>query len=383
MIRSHENLFRLLLSAALALAVSPASARGGESRIEFLERRVAKDPADHLAHAQLAAALVERVRGTGDPGDLRRARAEAEASLRSLVESRNPNGLEVLALVELESHRFSDALRHAARVREIDPGNVGALTIMGDARFELGDYDEADALYRELASHRRTPAALVRLARIAEVRGDEEVEGALLAEAGEREPYVRVQAARLLARQGRGRLARDLLSRTIVEHPDDIAALAALASTQADEGLHSAALGTWERAAGVAPTPPVLLGLAEALTTAGRLERAKSLRARALAMMLESADRGEALYLHHLAEFYVDEDPETAVRWAERDLELRHGVHQWDALAWATAKSGDVEGARTIMRKALSVGSRDPEVLRHARALGLGETPAREHRRGR
>jgi len=44
-------------------------------------------------------------------------------------------------------------------------------------------------------------------------------------------------------------------------------------------------------------------------------------------------------------------------------------VYGWDLLAWARYRSGQIEAARAAMDSALAVGTMDPQVLAHARAI--------------
>ena len=60
------------------------------------------------------------------------------------------------------------------------------------------------------------------------------------------------------------------------------------------------------------------------------------------------------------------ENPAEALQWARRDIEIRHSVYAYDALAWALYKNGEFAAARDAMNKALALGTRDAHLLRHA-----------------
>jgi hypothetical protein len=57
----------------------------------------------------------------------------------------------------------------------------------------------------------------------------------------------------------------------------------------------------------------------------GRAEEARAWHDLALAAYLDSVERGDVHYLHHLAHFYLESrpDPAEALRWASADYELR------------------------------------------------------------
>ena len=71
-------------------------------------------------------------------------------------------------------------------------------------------------------------------------------------------------------------------------------------------------------------------------------------------------------------------DPAEAVKWARRDLELRHSAAAHDALAWALFRAGEFAPAAEAARAALASGTKDPQILFHAGMIFLaaGETAA-------
>jgi tetratricopeptide (TPR) repeat protein len=83
---------------------------------------------------------------------------------------------------------------------------------------------------------------------------------------------------------------------------------------------------------------------------------------------------GNAHYLHHLAGFYADseENPVEALKWARKDMEVRHSVYAFDALAWALFRNGAYDEALAAMRRALSLGTRDAHLLYHAGLISSG-----------
>ena len=59
----------------------------------------------------------------------------------------------------------------------------------------------------------------------------------------------------------------------------------------------------------------------------------------------KSVEQGEVHYLHHLAAFFSDvrEEPASAIKYARRDLELRHSAAADETLAWALYRGGEFE----------------------------------------
>jgi hypothetical protein len=63
--------------------------------------------------------------------------------------------------------------------------------------------------------------------------------------------------------------------------------------------------------------------------------------------------------------------PEILTR-AEAELRTRKDVYGWDVYAWALYKSGRRAEAATAMEHALALGTRDPLLAAHARAIAGG-----------
>ena len=79
---------------------------------------------------------------------------------------------------------------------------------------------------------------------------------------------------------------------------------------------------------------------------------------RALSGYLQSAQRGEVHYYHHLADYYSDvaEDGAAAVKWARKDLRLRENFATQAALAWALYRDGQFGEAVCWIDRALASG---------------------------
>jgi tetratricopeptide (TPR) repeat protein len=76
----------------------------------------------------------------------------------------------------------------------------------------------------------------------------------------------------------------------------------------------------------------------------------------------------QVLHNRDLALFYADHDmklPE-ALDLAQKELEVRHDVYSWDALAWALYKNGKLADAVKASEKATQLGTRDSILLFHA-----------------
>ena len=85
----------------------------------------------------------------------------------------------------------------------------------------------------------------------------------------------------------------------------------------------------------------------------------------------------QVLHNRDLAIFYADHNLKLAeaLDLAQKELEVRHDVYTWDALAWALYKNGKLTDAASASEKAMRFGTRDSLILFHAGMIaeGLGQ----------
>ncbi len=366
MTRSILPFFFALVAAAIgrAAASDPAT-------LQFLEQRVQADPLDFIAQNRLSSAYVGQMRESGDLAFLDRALVCAHASLTAVPAEQNAGGVSALAVAEFESHHFREALELARRARTLDPRNSTALATIGDAELELGDYPAAEQTYREFSSGSDGPAVQARLARLAELQGDNEEATALLArcvDQDNRVAWYHVRLGEIYFRTGRLDLAAPQYDAARALQPDSYLVLEHEAELSAAQGRSDEAIALYRSVVDRLPRGEFLQALGDLYTFLGRPAEAAPWYDRALAAYLRSVEQGNAHYYHHLAGFYSDarENPTEALRWARRDLEVRHSVYAHDSLAWALYRDGQFVEAATEMERALALGTKDAHLLFHA-----------------
>ena len=361
----------LALWLALVAANCFAAATPANPNVSFLEARVESDPLDFVAQTRLAFACILQMRETGDLAWLDRAAQAARASVAAVPAAQNPSGLAMVALVEFERHHFQEALALAQRCRAIDPSNNGALATAGDAQLELGNYDEAGKIYAQLGADESTPALRARLAHLAELKGDNQKAIELLKQnvgvPGETAWY-RIRLGEIYFRTGDFEKAGGQYDAALVLAPDNFLVLEHLAELRAARGKFDEAIALYEKVVALVPRPDYFQALGEVYAFMNQPAEAKPWFDRARDGYLQSVEQGNAHFFHHLAGFYSDtqENPTEAVRWANKDLEVRHSVYAHDSLAWALYKNGEFDRAAAEMNLALALGTQDAHLLFHA-----------------
>jgi tetratricopeptide (TPR) repeat protein len=326
------------------------------------------------------------LRLTGDDAFLAKARGAAEASLASGVPELNNGGLAALARVQLASHQFTVARDTAKRLRTLAPRKSFSFAVLGDALVELGDYSEAAEAYHKFAS--AEPGSIdseIRLARLTLVRGDldaarDHFSSALKATkdltptSPQLLAWCCVQLGQLYFSRGDWENADRQYQAAVDAQPEYWAGLDHIAELRAAQQRYPEAIAIYEKVIARVPRPELCQALGDLYAFIGKPADAKPWHDRAAAIYLKAGEHGEALYWHHLAGFYSDsvDKPDEALKWARKDLEIRHSIFAHDSMAWALYRSGQFAEAEGEMKKALALGTKDAHLFFHASMIATG-----------
>ena len=198
--------------------------------------------------------------------------------------------------------------------------------------------------------------------------------------------WCHVQAGQLAFSTGQFDAAESHYQAALAALPGDWSALDHLAELRAAQRRFDESITIYAPLIQRVPRPELQQALGDVYAAANKPDDARRLRELALAGYLKATVDGSAHYYHHLAGLYSDAlpNPPEAVRWAKRDLEIRHTLYAHDALAWALYQSGDPKAAADEMDKALALGTKDSHLLYHASLIyyRAGDTAkAKDHLR--
>jgi tetratricopeptide (TPR) repeat protein len=183
--------------------------------------------------------------------------------------------------------------------------------------------------------------------------------------------WSQAQVGELLLRMDRPSEAIVAFAEASHAFPGHPLAVAGYARAIARVGRREEAIALLRQLVTSAPAPDVRAELGDLLAAAGRHDEAR--REYALA---EAAWRSDAPEPKHLAKFLADrgERVDEAVAIAEQARAARNDIYTADAQAWAYFKAGRFAEARKAIADARRTGTRDPEILRHAREIDRGGT---------
>ncbi|HYP28962.1 MAG TPA: tetratricopeptide repeat protein [Blastocatellia bacterium] len=333
---------------------------------------------DSQTATKFAYRLYQRAALAGNLSEFETAEAAIERAIRQIGPA--PDLYFIKANLDFTFHRLAEVRRDL----ELGTGLRDSLqgrALQADMDFQEGRYEEAERAYERLIRDSRTWDNLVRLAylraRMGDVSGAEqlyvEAEDELTAKEMRAYAWVELQRGALDLRHGRydeawahyDRANRAYSGYWLVEEH--------MAEALGARGNFEEAVALYEKVIARAPRPEFRQALGELYEFMGRPDLAQPCYEKALAAYIESADRGEVHYYHHLSDFYSDvrEDGREAVRWAARDVEMRENFSTLAALAWAFYRDRRFTDAMDTINKALSSGVRDAHIFRQAGMIYL------------
>jgi tetratricopeptide (TPR) repeat protein len=352
----------------------------------------ARNPKDAAGYAGLGAAYFQRARETGDVSDYQLAEESLTHSLDlDSADFSADAALGIISEVCMGEHRFAEALNYAQKALSLGTGDVSPFAVVGDAYADMGEYDKAAAAYSRLtprdmllaprAAYARdsrlsylkfiagdTPAAISRM----KTAVTEGVEAQL---PSENLAWLYYELGEYETQAGDAAAADAAYLSALKTHPGDYRALAALAKLRANNGRYAEAILLYQKAIAVVPMPIFIAELGNLYAKTG--DQVNAQKQYALVEYIGLLGHiNQVLHNRDLALFYADHDMKLteALELARKELEVRHDIYTWDALAWALYKNGKLADAAKASEKATRFGTRDSMLLFHAgmiaKALG-------------
>jgi tetratricopeptide (TPR) repeat protein len=281
------------------------------------------------------------------------------------------------AAVDLRFHRLEDARRNLDPIG--DAGGDDVQLLLADIAQQSGGAADARRRVDAVVARRPTWDARSRLAWMLARDGDidgadrqyAEAEADLTAKEMRACAWVELQWGQMYFARGRYDLARGHYDRARRAYSgywlhDEYEAEMLGALRDFD---HAAA--RYRDAIARAPRPDLFQQLGDLYLAMGRPAQAREWHDRALSGYLASAKRGEVQFFHHLATFYSDVRPDggEAVRWAQRDWQMRPNHVSEDTLAWALYRNGQLAAALEASSRALEGNDVDAHMLFHGATI--------------
>jgi tetratricopeptide (TPR) repeat protein len=357
-----------------------------DKQVQILQDHVKKAPNAYAGYDELGSAFLQRARETGDITYYDLAEQTLKKALALAPEDfRAADPLVHMALVYMGEHRFSDALAYAQKAIGTGSGNLAAFAIEGDAYIDMGDYDEAATAYntvRGLGQAISSPLTLAymsdsRMAYLCYLRGDSAESIRLMKSAigaALQTKVPRENLAWLYFELGEryfqtGELGNaDLAYHSgITADPNHYRSIAGLAKVRAAQGKFEESIQLYQRSIAIIPFPVYVAERGDIYKKVGRANDAQQ-QYDLVEYIGHLSKLNRVLANRELALFYADQGiklPE-ALELARKELEVRHDIYTWDALAWVLYRNGRFQDAAEAINKALGLHTSDSLLLFHA-----------------
>ena len=306
-------------------------------------------------------------------GDLSKLSVVARAIERAVPLLTHPGDLYLLkANVAFKLHRLADV--EAALLAIPTAGHcMEARLLRADLDFQYGRYREAETGYIAAIEAERSWSGLARLAYFRGKMGDlegadrlyREAEDELTAKEMRSYAWLEVQRGFLAFSRGAYPDARSHYQIAEAAYPGYWLVDEYQAELLGAEGRHAEAIELFQRLTAANDRPDLLQAIAELCEISEQVDAARHWQGRALAGYLQSVQRGEVHYYHHLTDYYADvaKDGAAAVTWARADLQLRENFATQSALAWALYRNAEFAEARSWIDRALASGVLDAHLM--------------------
>jgi tetratricopeptide (TPR) repeat protein len=294
------------------------------------------------------------------------------------------------ANIDFKFHRLADVRRVMEMCPELRASFQGR-AIQADLYFQEGRYGDAEKEYEALIRDDKAWDDLARLAYLKFKMGDFdgaerlyiEAEDELTAKQMRHYAWVELQRGVIDLTRGSYEEALAHYERADRAYSGYWLIQEHMAELLGAQGKYVEAVELYRTIIDRLPRPEFQQALGELYQFMGNAEEAEHWFEKALDAYLESVERDEIHYYHHLVDFYSDVrlDGVEAVRWARNDLELRENFSTQAALAWSLYRSGQLDEALERMNEALSSGAKDAHLFSQAATIygAVGESARSEH----
>ena len=350
--------------------------------IAELEDNALQLPIDRVKITKLAYLQYQHASLTGNLDGLSVAEKTLDHAIQHL--GRDGDLYFLKANIHFKVHRLDDVeqdLNASTDLLESPQGRA----LKADLDFQQGRYEAAKCGYQALIDEERTWDTLARLAYLNFKMGDfegadrlyDEAVDELTAKEMRHYGWVELQRGVVDLSQGNYDKAREHYQRAERAYSGHWMVQEHVAELLAAEGKTDEAETLYQRVIERVPRPDFQQALGELYLSMGKTEAANDCLKSAESAFLESAQRGEVHYYHHLADLYADvfENGVEAVKWAQKDLELRRNFATLAAMSWALYRTGEFSKALELLNESLASGVKDARLFHQAGIIHKAISP--------
>lgn len=368
-----------ILTALIVVSCTPKDLLAQQTRtdnqITYYQEQLQRSPENAKAYFGLGDALIRKARESGDASYFNRAEDALKKSLE--IVPQNGGAMRHLAFVFYSRHEFEPAAVQARKALALNPRDGDAYGVLGDALLEVGRYDEAEAVYKQMMECKPGLYSYSRLAGLKSFRGDVAgamndlriavAAGKLTKQPAESIAWVEWQLGSDRFNTGDLTGAETEYRRALQSFPNYYRALAGLAQVRAAQKRYDEAVEFYRNAIGIVPMPEYIAALGDVHAKTGNSAEARK-QYELVEYIGKLSALNQTMYNRELAYFYADHDmkPVEGLALAERELDYRRDIYAYDVWAWNLYRNGKFLDARTTIEKALQLGTKDAKLFYHA-----------------
>jgi len=344
-----------------------------DEQMKTYQELIKNNPRNVQALNKLAYVYIRKVRQTVDFSY----NVSAEKLLRQAltIDLKNYDSLLFLSIAMMSQHRFADARDLALKAIAVNSYGSGAYGILGDAYYELGDYEQCADAYDKMGDLKPGAPYYARVSSYRALAGDpgegieimtEALEASNPADSEDYAWYL-LQLGNLSFESGKTREAETYFRRSLQFNPGSYNALAGLARVKTAQGELKEAITLYEKAIAIVPMPEFAAALGDIYVSMNRPANAE--KQYALVEYIGRINKvNQEIYNRQMALFYADHGRklEEALRLAQNEITIRKDVYGYDALAWCLYKNGKIPEAVKAMKEALRMKTKDAKLFYHA-----------------
>jgi len=348
-----------------------------DSIVSSLEAQLKKNGPNFLVPRLLSAQYLQRYRERGDIDDVLRAQHDAQLSLDAQTRG-NVAGELSLADALLTLHRFREARIHVDRAVRSAPTEDAFVAQEASLDLETGDYARAHDELRHISARGQTTDAVQTIeSRYDELTGRLEDARRLLRTVtgnidslydipAERRAWFHMREGEMAFTAGDLTAAVDEERSALAIFPNFNRAFNALARFELAQHHDKEALDAATKGAAIVPLPETLGYQADAQRALG--DAAAANRTKDEIEAIEKIGNAQRVNDRLLAIYYDEHDMKLPVAYmiAKREVAVRDDVFAEDTIAWAAAKVGKWEEARSAIAKAQRYHTQDSRIAYHA-----------------
>lgn len=352
-----------------------------DTQMQKAAEGVAQYPDLAMGHVNLAAAILAKVRETGDYSLNRKAEDSINRALE--IDPKNFAAQILQTQIYLSEHKFRDALTLAQKLATVNPYDQAVLAAITDAQTELGLYEEAVKSAQNFVDTHPNASSYTRVAQLRSLHGD--VQGAIearrlalrIADPLDKEglAWFNSQLGKEYWNSGNFAEAEKAFDRALEIFPDYHWALAGKGKILAGRGEYEKSIEIFEKLNSRVPQSDRAIFLGDLYKIIGKNEAATKTYEEAVRRERESAESD----MHRIALLWADQDTnlDEALDIARKDREQNGDLAASDTLAWVYFKKGKLVEAKKSSTEALRLKTKNALFYFHAAMIenALGNKP--------